>query len=426
MDIDVGPIFRAMLRHKVKFGLIIVEIALTVAIMANSASMILQARRDLRIPSGFDDENLVSVVGRPLDRSLTDQTRINEMLREDREKVRAMPGVRAVVNTYMVPWSSYSMSTNLVQAEGGSGEFLRVQMYSTDEGLLDALQVSLIEGRMFTTEEIDESTRRLYAAEMSERKPDGTLKITFDTDVIVSEAFARRAFGEPPWVGRTFVESDGSRSRVTGVIDHFYKPYIDKHSPVSGYVSFHPYRSANPHVTARFLVRTEPGRAAEVADALPARLFRPDLPREIKAKTISYIHTMYFGPQRLVAGSMAVVNVLLVLVTALGVAGLTSFSVTERTRQIGTRRALGATAGVIVRYFLIETSLVTSTGLALGAVFAVALNLAVTSMIEGQAKLDFAFLVFSMVLLWFVGLVSAISPAMRGARISPAVATRNI
>ncbi|WP_394847945.1 ABC transporter permease [Pendulispora brunnea] len=426
MDIDVGPIFRAMLRHKVKFGLIVVEIALTVAIMANSASMILQARRDLRIPSGFDDENLVSVVGRPLDRTLTDQTRINEMLREDREKIRTMPGVRALVNTYMTPWSSYGLNTSLVQAEGGSGEFIRVQMYPTDEGLLDTLQVSLIEGRMFTPEEIDESTRRMYAVEMSERKPDGSLAITFDTDVIVSEAFARRAFGEPPWVGRTFVESDRSRSRVVGVIDRFYKPYINKHSPVSQYASFHPYRLASPYANARFLIRTEPGRAAEVADALPARLWRPDQAREIKAKTISYIHYMYFGPQRLVAGSMAVVNVLLVLVTALGVAGLTSFSVTERTRQIGTRRALGATAGTIVRYFLVETSLVTSTGLVLGAMFAVVLNMAVLSLIEGQAKLDFAFLALSMVLLWVVGLVSAISPAMRGARISPAVATRNI
>ena len=426
MDIDFGPIFRAMLRHKVKFGLIVVEIALTVAIMANSASMILQARRDLRRPSGFDDENLVTVVGRPLDRSLTDHARILELVREDREAILATPGVRTLLNTYMVPWATYGLSTTMVRLEGGSGEFVRIQHYSTDEGLLDTLGVSLVEGHMFTTEQIDESTQRMHIIEMSERKPDGSLAVNFDFDVIISEAFARHALGERPWVGKTLVDADGSRSHVVGVIDRFYKPYLSKHSPVSEYAGFYACRTASRYATARFLIRTEPGRAAEVADAIPERLRRADQPREIKAKTISYLHQMYFGPQRLVAISMAVVNVLLVLVTALGVAGLTSFSVTERTRQIGTRRALGATAGAIVRYFLLETWLVTGTGLALGAVLAVGLNLTVVSMIENQAKLDFDFLAFSMVLLWVVGLASAISPAMRGARISPAVATRNI
>ena len=116
---------------------------------------------------------------------------------------------------------------------------------------------------------------------------------------------------------------------------------------------------------------------------------------------------------------------LLVFVTALGIVGITSFSVAERQRQIGTRRALGATQADILRHFLLENWMVTSIGAALGLLFAYALNFGLVNLVEG-AKLDGWILVVGVGLLWVTGLGAALGPALRAARIAPAIATRNV
>jgi putative ABC transport system permease protein len=118
-------------------------------------------------------------------------------------------------------------------------------------------------------------------------------------------------------------------------------------------------------------------------------------------------------------------SVLLVVVTSLGIIGLTSFSVTQRTHEIGTRRALGATRLKIVRYFLVENWLITTVGLSLGLAFAYGLNYALGNFAE-VARIDFAVIGFGMLLLWAVGLLAALAPAIRGASVSPVTATKAV
>jgi putative ABC transport system permease protein len=119
------------------------------------------------------------------------------------------------------------------------------------------------------------------------------------------------------------------------------------------------------------------------------------------------------------------VIVLLVLVTSLGIVGLTSFSVAERTRQIGTRRALGARRTDILAHFLLENWLITTMGLSLGVALAYGLNIGLLSAVSG-AKLSGALVVSGVFVLWLAGLLATLAPALRAARISPAIATRNV
>ena len=117
--------------------------------------------------------------------------------------------------------------------------------------------------------------------------------------------------------------------------------------------------------------------------------------------------------------------VLLLFVTSLGIIGLTSFSVAERTRQIGTRRALGAQRGDILRYFLLENWIVTSFGLSLGVFLAVALNAALVNQVRAH-RMDGAYLAGGVLLLWAAGLLATWFPALKGAGVAPAIATRNV
>jgi putative ABC transport system permease protein len=115
---------------------------------------------------------------------------------------------------------------------------------------------------------------------------------------------------------------------------------------------------------------------------------------------------------------------MLTVITGLGIVGLASFNVSRRTRQIGIRRALGATKPAIVRYFMIENFLVSSIGLVFGGVLSVALNIA---MVEAFALEPLAWYVIplAMLALWTVGQAAVAGPARRASNITPAIATRS-
>ena len=117
------------------------------------------------------------------------------------------------------------------------------------------------------------------------------------------------------------------------------------------------------------------------------------------------------------------VIVLLIGLTALVIVGLASYFVSQRTRQIGTRRALGATRFDILRYFLLENWLITT----LGAFGGCLLTMTISYLLETNfdlPRLDFTYLVASIVALWFVSQFAAYWPARKEADIPPAVATR--
>jgi putative ABC transport system permease protein len=118
------------------------------------------------------------------------------------------------------------------------------------------------------------------------------------------------------------------------------------------------------------------------------------------------------------------VVVLLTVITALGIVGLASFNVSRRTRQIGIRRELGATKPAIIRYFLIENTIVSAIGLVVGGALAIGLNIV---MVESFSLEPLAWYVIpvGMLALWFVGQLAVAGPARRASNITPAIATRS-
>ena len=99
----------------------------------------------------------------------------------------------------------------------------------------------------------------------------------------------------------------------------------------------------------------------------------------------------------------------LVFVTALGIVGITSLAVSERTRQIGTRRALGATRGDILKHFLTENWIVTTAGLLLGVAATYGLNFALVSQLT-DVKMPWYLVGMGMALLWVIGIMATSRP----------------
>ena len=114
----------------------------------------------------------------------------------------------------------------------------------------------------------------------------------------------------------------------------------------------------------------------------------------------------------------------LLLVTALGIAGLASFWVQQRRRQIGIRRALGATRADILHYFQTENFLIVGGGIALGMVLAFAVNLLLMQHYE-LPRLPLSYLPIGALALWGLGQLAVLGPALRAAAVPPVVATRS-
>ena len=123
--------------------------------------------------------------------------------------------------------------------------------------------------------------------------------------------------------------------------------------------------------------------------------------------------------------TLGVVAVFVLAVTTVGIVGLAAFTVATRTKQLGTRRAIGATKFHILRYFLIENWLITSVGAAVGCALALAVGVKLSLMYQ-MPRLPLFYLLGGVIALWALGLLAVLFPARRAASISPATATRTL
>lgn len=420
---EFGPILRAMGRNKVRFGLVVLEVALTLALVANCVNLIQETRKTLARPSGFADDDIVSVESTPFTPEFREQPFRDAAVGSDLAALRAIPGVAAASNTRFRPWQGGGSSTELRVADG-KGPALRTQIYNADDATLASLGVAISEGRDFAKGEALSETLRMRAV-LSDARPlgeDGTPKEKVSQDVIVSRAYAKLAFPEGSPLGKRLQDTDGDQYQIVGVFDRFYNPYG---WPIHEYATFFASLSHSYEFGMRYLVRAAPGQRAAVEKAIEKTLLSVNRGRQIRVRPLVEIRTRYQAGDSLLITILWSVIALLVVVTGLGIVGLTAFSVAERTRQIGTRRALGAEKRDILRFFLLENWIVTTLGLSIGVLAAYAINVVLVTK-AGAAKMDPSVVVLGILFLWATGLVATLLPALRAARVAPAIATRNV
>lgn len=397
----IGPIIRAMRHNRMRFALIVLEIAMTLAIVTNCVNMILSERTKMLQASGFDDANLLATSYAAFGPEFKDDGFVRNNAQADLRAVQSIPGVKSAALTYFLPWQGGGSSDNFLVE--GRRDKVQAQLYGASEGIFDTLGVQIIAGRGFQPGD--------YPAPGEPT-----------TKCVISQSLAKVFFGDGDPIGKVITTGSLERPRtVIGVIGQFYNPYAWK---IGEYVLFTPANTAG-NSGASMLIRTEAGALPSVAKQLEPRMLQVNPRRVFRTQTILEIKDGFFSGGRLVVTAMTAVIVVLVFVTALGILGITSLSVSERTKQIGTRRALGATKGDILKHFLAENWIVTTAGLILGVVATYALNFALVSQLT-DAKMPWYLVATGMVLLWVNGLVATIPPALRAARVAPAIATRSV
>jgi putative ABC transport system permease protein len=140
---------------------------------------------------------------------------------------------------------------------------------------------------------------------------------------------------------------------------------------------------------------------------------------------VEYYKKLLYRDDRNMGIFLITVTALLLAVASLGIFGLATFNVSARTKQIGTRRAVGARRADIVRYFMVENGLITTAGIVVGCALALAIGYWLSLQYQ-LPRLDLYYLVGGVLALWLIGQAAAWQPARRAAAVSPSVATRTV
>lgn len=404
---DVMPILAALKRQKTAAALIALEIALCCAIVCNALFLIIERLEHSRIDSGVAEAELIRIRTAGLG---GDEDAVARA-RADTATLAALPGVTAVTLTNQVPFGNSSWNTGLRLGKDDRNTVANVGAYYGDENLLETLGVRLVAGRDFTADEYIDFDQ-LLGSGAAEPKV-----------VIITRTLAQKLYGDADPLGRELYASDAP-SRVIGVVERLVRPRFGKDTGFAESSMILPIRITQQY--GMFLLRTAPQNRQAVIDAARARL-RETSPNRIvlDADTVEKIRGDYFKQDRVMAGLLIAVVASLLIVTALGIVGLASFWVQRRRRQIGIRRALGATRAQILHYFQTENFLIVTVGIVLGMAAAYGISGWLMRHYE-LPRLPLLYLPVGAVTLWLLGQLAVLAPALRAASVPPATATRSV
>jgi len=413
---NIGPILRAMKHNRTRVVLLVLEIALTLAIVTNCVNVILAERAKINQPSGFDDENILWVHARPYTPESKEDPFVNTMIDADLRKIQAIPGVKAAANSHFRLWEGGGSATG-VKPVGADSSPVSTQIYWSTKDITQTLGVRIVEGRGFA-------------------EGDHNIGPENDTPkvVVISKSVADALFPNGGAVGKQIIEASengdthGDPQTIVGVFDKFFNPFgmnPDDWGGVASRAMLVPTRVGGFTYGYRYLIRTEPGQMTAVMPLVEKALLENHPTRIVELEPTPEKKARWFSTARLTVFVMTGLIISLVFVTALGILGITALSVSERTKQIGTRRALGATRGDILRHFMVENWLTTTAGLAIGIIGAYALNFLLVSKVT-DVKMPWQLVALGVVVLWINGLVATLPPALRATRVQPSIATRSV
>jgi putative ABC transport system permease protein len=403
---QLRPILSTLSRHKTAALLIVLEIALTCAIVCNAVFLIANRIDRLHFSSGLADNELVylsiSSIGRD------PEGPANTLI--DLAALRAIPGVRSAAIVNEIPYGRQSDNTGLNLTVGQKAPTFDVSLYRVDVGGIETLGLHLIAGRDFKADEVMDG--REFDHSSDPRIP----------SVIIARDVADEIFAGRDPVGQVVYLFNDHPTRVIGVVERLIRPQPGNADKKDLRSIILPIRQTfNGGI---YMLRTDPQRRDALLQAAQKALDRKDGRRVAQEQgRFEDLRQDFYRSDVAMVWLLAGVCVALLVVTAFGIVGLASFWVQQRTKMIGTRRALGATRGQILRYFQAENLLLTSAGIALGMLGAFAINQWLMTQYE-LPRLPALYLPLGALALWALGQIAVLAPARGGGGLPPADATR--
>jgi predicted permease len=395
---DTGPGMSAGRKHeRLRAVLVISEVALACVLLIGAGLLLRSLLRVLDVDLGFQPSRAAAIkvdyndAGSPAKRSAIFQ----EILRH----VEAIPGVEnAGISDNLPLGRNRSWGLGAKGKDDRKGDLPGAFAYMVTPGYFDAMGMHLREGRDFGWQDGPESERV----------------------VIINQTAARLLWqGEDP-VGRIALVA-GSEVRVIGVVSDVHESSVEREAGRQMYLP----AAQNGTAGAELVVRTKLPADALVSSVMKTlRSLNPGQPAT-EFRPLQQIVDHSVSPRRFFVSLVTCFAVLGLLLASLGIYGVISYSVAQRTQEIGIRMALGATPSQVQFGVIAKTLRLALIGIALGTIGSLAAAKWIASLLFGTTPTDPATFVGIILLLSAVGFIAGYIPARRATKVDPLVALRH-
>lgn len=408
MSMEIRPIFASLSKHRIPTLLIILEIALACAVLCNAVFLIANRVGAMHLANAMDEHGVMEIAVQG-----TDPQRVASNTARDIAALRGIAGVLDASITESLPLSNDNWSWEFgthddatVTDQHGTD----VSLYFVGENADKALGLRIKQGRFFNASEYADSTI-------------GNSALPHTHAVVVTETLAMALWPGQSALGKTLY-SKPNYYTVVGVVADVLRPSISVQDvPKSYYDAYFPV-GPDPALST-YVVRSAAADRDRVLQASIQKLQELNPQAVVEGKLFDSIRSTYYANASSMVWILVLVCAVMLAVTAFGIVGLTSFWVSQRRRQIGIRRAVGATRGDIMNYFRTENFLLSSVGVVLGMGLAFGINLYLMKNYEIN-RMPWYYLPGGAIALWVIGQLAVMGPALRAAAVPPVVATRSV
>jgi putative ABC transport system permease protein len=408
LSIPVRPIVSSLTRHKAGVFILACQVALTLAIVANVVFIITQRVALIERPSGIDEANILIV-----DNHWVGPLTIEEAhARTDADlaTIRALSGVIDAYADYSYPVAGPWADVNGLSLESGQKSPTSLaEPYFADEHAMAAYGLRLIAGRNFESTEVVPGSQNGQPVVSS---------------VIITQDLSHALFPSGQSLGKTVYMSDQPRT-IVGIIADMEVPSVGTRTFAYRSVLL-PVRFADPGGNS-YIVRTQPGAAEYIRRSVTNALYKTSrlriLDREKGAQLFHTLRSKAYANDRGLVILLTSACIILLLATAGGIIGTTTFWVEGRRRALGMRRALGARRRDILAYILAENFFIVLLGICCGSIIALAANISLMHYLALKS-LPPAYISLTSLFVLVLGQCAALPPARHAARVPPAEAMR--
>jgi len=387
--------------RRVLGGLVIVEVALALVLLVGAGLMMRSFSKLLQVYPGFESANVIGAQVLLPTTKYNDRQLLSRFYEDVIERLRRAPGVTAASAVSALPMSDVGMTMALpFNVEGQQpprGEDPQADVRIVAPGYFETMKIRLLDGRL-----------------LDERDADGAPRTS-----VINETMARRYFPDRSPIGQ-FIQNPHGRSAVVGIVADVRTQGLDTEPKKQVYL---PLRQS-PMAGMAVVARTDRDPLA-LGSTIQQVIWSVDPEQPIyRLSTMDQILARAVFLPRLSTTLLALFALAALLLAALGIYGVLSYSVSQRTREIGLRMALGSsvgqTIGLVVRHSL---QLVAIGGVA-GMIAAAFLARAMAGVLYGVGPFDIPAFALSLIVLMLAGLCASLLPARRATRVDPVVALR--
>jgi putative ABC transport system permease protein len=388
--------------NRMRGAFVVIQVALSLLLLIGGGLLIRSFEKLLRVDPGFDPENLLTLEYRlPRNKYRQREAQWN-FHRQVVERIRELPGVKSASLVRGLPFSGNGGDTEIILPDREippKGKGPRAMINTATPNYFETIGIPLIKGRFFNeSDHLD--TPRVF---------------------LINQTMARRFWPDQDPIGKQIRPyEDDTTGVVVGVIGDAKHYFLEEEARPQMYDAY----SQSPDIFATVAVRTtvEP---MSLAEPVRQAVWRVDSDQPMwKVRTMESLLDRRVADKRFLMVLMGVFAALALVLTVIGLYGVMSYAVNQRTQEIGVRMALGAGAGAIQRMILRQGMILVLTGVALGLAASWSLTRLITNLLFGVSPTDpLTFGAISLTLT-IVALLACLIPARRATKVDPIVALR--